>query len=94
MPKIIFENREFSSENEQLNKELSNHPNCNTAPQNFDQVERYVSNLPVDRVEKMRFAAEMLVKMYNDMDESNFNKADQTIIILSGYIMQLTEPNK
>lgn len=65
-----------------------------TVPQNFDHVPRYFSNLPVDRVEKMRFAAEMLLEMYNDMDESNFDKADQTIIILSGYIMQLTEPNK
>lgn len=66
-----------------------------TAPQNFDHVPRYVSGLPVDRVEHIRNKALVERKDAECMRRLEENTRETDIIeMLCGYLIELSEPNK
>jgi hypothetical protein len=62
------------------------------APQNFNEVERYISHLPIDRVKKIREQAEM--ELYQLPFSNQLRTKEQTIEMLAGYILELTQPPK
>lgn len=65
-----------------------------TAPQNFNEVERYVSYLPLERVEKLNKEARRVLDWYDESAALYKDREAKLIVKLAGYIIELTQPNK
>lgn len=65
------------------------------APQNFDNIPIYISNLPLNKVKFIRSKVnDLIYQIHTALSMFPMQYDESTVLELAGYIMELTELNK